>query len=138
MTNFNKKVKEMGATLFGKGETQRRMAKNTVKMIMGDVVTLYEEFYKYQGAGALFFNPTNPDNSSYVSVSDLKSDIAVAQEMCDDTTAEFLGKLVNVISKSSDSGKPVVVMVSEKGMSVHVLDLNEIDDRINQISDAAS
>jgi hypothetical protein len=138
MTSMNNKIKKMSATLFGKSEAQRRMAKNTVKMIAGDVVTLYEEFYKYKGLGALFFNPVKPDQSSYMTVKDLSSDKAVAEEMCDEPTADFLNKLINLIGKNSEDNKPIVVMLSDKGMSVHVLDLNQIEDRINEISDAAS
>jgi len=138
MTNMNNKIKQMSATLFGKTETQRRIAKNTVKMIMGDVATLYEEFYKYKGLGALFFNPNKPDQSSYMTVKDLNSDKAVAEEMCDEQTATFLNKLINLIDKNSEDHKPIVVMVSDKGMSAHVLDLNQVEERINNISDAAS
>lgn len=138
MSNFGKRIKEFSANVFGTSESQRRMAKNTVKMILGDMVTLYQEFKTHLGTGALFFMPNSPTKSSYVTVKDLVNDKAIAEEMCDKATGEFLTKLIHIIEKNEESGKPVIVMTSGFELTVHVLDLNEIDENINKVADAAS
>lgn len=138
MTDFGKKIKALSASLFGKGEVQSRMAKNTLKMILGDMVTLHDEFKKYKGTGALFFTPENPLKSSYVTINDLVNDKAVAEEMCDEGTGKFLEKLINILEKNKEAEHPVVVLCSEIGLSVHVLDLNETDEKIDKVADAAS
>jgi len=73
MTMFNsKKTKQAFKSIFGFSEIQNRIALNTIKMIVGDMVTLYTEFKTNEGAGALFFVPSQPEASRYVTVADIK------------------------------------------------------------------
>jgi hypothetical protein len=138
MPNFGKKIKDFTTSVFGIGETQRRMAKSAVKMIIGDMVTLHDEFKKYRGTGALFFTPHDPLNSSYVTLQELVNDKSVAEEMCDENIARFLDTLIKLLQKHEGKSQPIVVLCNDVGFSVHVLDLNEADERIDKVADAAS
>lgn len=137
MSNKNT-VEKLAKAIFGKSEVQNRVALNAVKMIVGDIATLYSEFRKTEGLGALFFNPASPDCSQFMTLKDIHTDVILAEEIMDDYLKDFLNKLINVINKEAESEKPVVVMVDETAMSVHVIDLNLADERINEVVDAIS
>ena len=137
MSNKNT-VEKLAKAIFGKSEVQNRVALNAVKMIVGDIATLYSEFRKTEGLGALFFNPASPDCSQFMTLKDIHTDVILAEEIMDNYLKDFLNKLINVINKEAESEKPVVVMVDETAMSVHVIDLNLADERINEVVDAIS
>jgi hypothetical protein len=69
MNKFHEIGEQLKNMLFGKSEVKNRVSENTVRMILGDVTTLYAEFRKAKGAGALFFNPSNSEASQYMTVS---------------------------------------------------------------------
>lgn len=138
MSRFKNTATELAKKIFGRSEVQNRIALNTVKMIIGDITTLYEEFKKAEGNGALFFNPSKPDCSQYMTIRDIQTDIALAEEIMDSALAGFLQKLITVVEKESDSGKPIVVMVDQRGMSIHLIDLEAAEELLNKTSDAAS
>ena len=131
-------VEKLARAIFGKSEVQNRIALNAVKMIVGDIATLYAEFRKTEGLGALFFNPASPDCSHFMTLKDIHTDVILAEEIMDDYLKEFLNKLISVINKEAESQQPIVVMVDETSMSVHVLDLNLAEERINEVVDAVS
>jgi hypothetical protein len=130
MTKDNKKA--LGSKLFGKSEVQNRISKNALKMIMGDIATLYSEFRTAQGLGALFFNTTAPLNSLFMTIQEIYNDIVLAEELMDNETKKFLQKVLNVIEKNSDNTTPVVVMVDTTGLSIHLLDLDVIAENIEK------
>lgn len=136
MTNDN--IKALGNKLFSKSEVQNRIAKNALKVILGDMTTLYNEFRTASGLGALFFNTMSPLNSLYMTTKEIYNDIILAEELMDTDTKEFLQKTLNVIEKNSDNTTPVVVMVDSDGMSIHLLDLDEINQRIDQQAEEAA
>lgn len=136
MTNDN--IKALGNKLFSKSEVQNRIAKNALKVILGDITTLYNEFRTASGLGALFFNTMSPLNSLYMTTKEIYNDIILAEELMDTDTKEFLQKTLNVIEKNSDNTTPVVVMVDSDGMSIHLLDLDEISQRIDQQAEEAA
>jgi hypothetical protein len=136
MTNDN--IKALGNKLFSKSEVQNRIAKNALKVILGDMTTLYNEFRTASGLGALFFNTMSPLNSLYMTTKEIYNDIILAEELMDTDTKEFLQKTLNVIEKNSDNTTPVVVMVDSDGMSIHLLDLDEISQRIDQQAEEAA
>ena len=129
---------QLAKKLFGKSEAQNRMSLSTVKMILADIHTLYKEFKDAEGAGALFFHPSSPDQSQYMTIKDMQGDIALAEEIMDKALTEFLRKILTIIEKEDESDKPIVVMINEGGMSVHVLDLESADKMLDQTADAAS
>ena len=135
----SKELDKLAKNLFGKSEVKNRIGLNAAKMITGDIVTLYQEFRKASGAGALCFNPTKPDKSIYMTVSDLKVDMALAEEMCDSETAAFLAKAIELVHKvSADEDKALVLLTSNYGISAHVVDLEQANSRLDGIADAAS
>lgn len=138
MTNFGSNLKSLGQKLFGRGEVQNRISKNALRVIFSDVHTLYTEFKKAKGAGALFFNPYAPDNSTYLDLTEIKNDIALAQELLDTETAGFLKTLFNVVDNESDSAKSVVVLVQNTKLSLFTIDLNEVDKHIDELANAYS
>jgi hypothetical protein len=135
----SKELDKLAKNLFGKSEVKNRIGLNTAKMITGDIVTLYQEFRKASGAGALCFNPAKPDKSIYMTVPDLKVDMALAEEMCDKETSAFLAKTIELVQKVSEKDdKALVLLTSSHGISAHVIDLDEANSRLDGIADAAS
>lgn len=124
MPEFSQKAKRLAQSLFSKSEVQNRISMNAVKMIIGDVVTLYTEFRNAEGLGALFFNPQRPDDSQYLTISEIHKDVALAEELMNNELSDFLKKLINLIQKEQENDSPIVVMIDQSGMSVHVIDLN--------------
>jgi|TARA_R110002126_G_scaffold10363_3_gene47206 hypothetical protein len=125
-------TKALGQKLFGKSEVQDKISKNALKIILGDIVTLYSEFRTAKGLGALFFNTTAPSNSLYMTIKEIYNDIIVAEELIDSDTKQFLQSVLNIVEKNSDNTTPIVVMVDAKGLSVHLLDLDAINDNIEK------
>lgn len=133
------KVEKLIKKLFGASEIQNRIAKSTVKLIVSDIITLYTEFRKAEGLGALFFNIEYPNRSIYLDVQEIYKDITVAEEMMDTKTKDFLQKLLNVIEKNENNNTPVVVMVQDSGLSIHLLDSTSVDETLDKrILDATS
>jgi hypothetical protein len=106
-------------------------------MIIGDIVTLYEEFKKAEGLGALFFNPSVPENSTYLNIEDIKNDIILAEEIMDNDLKDTLKKLLNVIDKERDTNNAVVVLLDSHALSIHLVDLNTTEETINELANAA-
>jgi len=138
MSSFRSTATELAKKIFGRSEVQNRIALNTVKMIIGDIATLYEEFRKAEGNGALFFNPSKPECSQFMTIKDIQTDIALAEEIMDEDLAGFLKKLITVVDTESETDKPIVVMVDQRGMSIHLIDLEAAEELLNKTSDAAS
>jgi hypothetical protein len=137
MTN-SRNSERLANKLFSKSEVQNKIAANTVKMIVGDIVTLYQEFRKAEGLGALFFNPVSPENSNYMTIKDIKNDIILSEELMDDDLRDFLRKILKVVEKEQHEDKAIVVMVNNQTMSIHLIDLNTVDVHIKELVDAFS
>lgn len=59
--------------------------------------------------------------------------------MMDRKTKDFLQKLLNVIEKNENNTTPVVVMVNEASLSIHLLDSDSVDETLDKrILDATS
>lgn len=129
---------KLANSIFGRSEVQNRIALNTVKMIVGDIVTLYDEFKKAEGLGALFFNPSEPEASTYLTIEQIKKDIILAEEILDNDLKDFLTKLLNVIDKEQNNKVAVVVMLNSLSFSIHLIDLNAAEDRLNDFANAIS
>lgn len=128
----------LASKLFSKSEVQNKIAVNTVKMIVGDIVTLYQEFRKAEGLGALFFNPVTPENSSYMTIKDVQNDIVLAEELMDDDLRDFLKKILRVIEDEQEQETAIVVLINNQTMSIHIIDLNTVDVQIKELVDAFS
>jgi hypothetical protein len=137
MTN-GRNSERLASKLFSKSEVQNKIAVNTVKMIVGDIVTLYQEFRKAEGLGALFFNPVTPENSSYMTIKDVQNDIVLAEELMDDDLRDFLKKILRVIEDEQEQETAIVVLINNQTMSIHIIDLNTVDVQIKELVDAFS
>jgi len=137
MTN-GRNSERLAHKLFSKSEVQNKIAVNTIKMIVGDIVTLYQEFRKAEGLGALFFNPVAPENSNYMTIKDVRNDIVLAEELMDDDLRDFLKKILRVIEDEQEQENAIVVLINNQTMSIHVIDLNTVDGQITELADAFS
>lgn len=137
MTN-GRNSERLASKLFSKSEVQNKIAVNTVKMIVGDIVTLYQEFRKAEGLGALFFNPITPENSSYMTIKDVQNDIVLAEELMDDDLRDFLKKILRVIEDEQEQETAIVILINNQTMSIHIIDLNTVDVQIKELVDAFS
>jgi len=133
-----KNSERLANKLFGKSEVQNKIAVNTVKMIVGDIVTLYQEFRKAEGLGALFFNPVTPENSSYMTIKDVQNDIVLAEELMDDDLRDFLKKILRVIGDEQEQETAIVVLINNQTMSIHIIDLNTVEVQMKELVDAFS
>jgi hypothetical protein len=132
MTRENKLL-AFAKKFFGKSEVKNRISKATMKMIFGDMKTLYDEFRKYKGPGALVYNFGLPDNSYYMEVDDIKNDIAQAEESMDAGIADALKRVMKVVEKHEHDEHSIIVTVDENFLSCMVLDFNQIDEQLEAI-----
>lgn len=126
--------------LFGGGdEVKRKMSKGIAQVILEDMITLYREYYMASGAGILVFNMDQPGQSRYITMADILADKAVAEEMLDKETAAFLAKAANIVEKEEDRNTAVIMLVESgcTNLQVHVIDLEEAADAIEQIAEDA-
>lgn len=107
----------------------------TLKSIIGDIVILYQEFRKASGPGSLVFSTISSEQGVYLTPDDIRTDIAMAQEMCDDGIGKYLSDLLEKVSKfEDDEDKAVITLLTDKGMSTHVLDLNDAEHNLKVLS----
>lgn len=126
--------------LFGGGdEVKRKMSKGIAQVILEDMITLYREYYMASGAGILVFNMDQPGQSRYITMADILADKAVAEEMLDEETAAFLAKAADIVEKEEDRNTAVIMLVESgcTNLQVHVIDLEEAADAIEQIAEDA-
>jgi hypothetical protein len=129
-------TQKLTSKIFGPSEVQNRIGMSAVKLILSDIVTLYNEFKEASGAGALFFNPWKPDLSQYLTLKDIQTDIVLAEELMDNKLKAFLQKIQKVATKEADSSNAVVVLITEESMSIHVLNLDSADEKLQEKANA--
>jgi len=80
-----------------------------------------------------------PGQSRYITMADILADKAVAEEMLDEETAAFLAKAANIVEKEEDRNTAVIMLVESgcTNLQVHVIDLEEAADAIEQIAEDA-
>ena len=131
----SQRAERIAKALFGKSEKQQRLAMETLKSIIGDIVILYQEFRKASGPGSLVFSTLSSEQGVYLTPDDIRTDIAMAQEMCDDGMGKYLNDLLEKVSKfEHDEDKAVITLLTDKGMSTHVLDLNDAEHNLKVLS----
>ena len=131
----SQRAERIAKALFGKSEKQQRLAMETLKSIIGDIVILYQEFRKASGPGSLVFSTLSSEQGVYLTPEDIRTDIAMAQEMCDDGMGKYLNDLLEKVSKfEHDEDKAVITLLTDKGMSTHVLDLNDAEHNLKSLS----
>lgn len=138
MADLSQVAQQLKHNLFAGTEVKKRMAAGVARMIIGDIITLHDEFKKYKGDGALFFNTSNAEASQYLTVKDIQTDMALAEEMMNKDLATFFKKLLKVIEKESENSDPIVVMLDVNGMSIHVLNKDKIDEVLEEQANSAN
>ena len=128
------KSEELGQVLFGKGYASDKIAENTLKMIVGDMRAVYQEYVKIEGKGALFYNTINADFSTFMTLEDIRGDKQTATDHNDANLHDFLEKLEECVMKEEPFEKAIIVLLTADGMSLRLLDLDQATERI---SDAA-
>ena len=94
---MTQRAEKIAKHLFGKTEAQTRMASETLKSIIGDIVILYQEFRKASGPGSLVFNTLGGEQGVYMTPADIRNDITQAQEMMDDGLGSYLSDLLEKV-----------------------------------------
>lgn len=130
-------TKKMINSLFGGSEFKNKMAMNTAQMIVEDMLTLYKEYKAATGLGVLVFNGTNTLDSSWMTLADLKADVAVAEEFNDDKTASFLKRCVNACESEADNDVGIIMMVTKDALNLHIIDLEKAADALKEIAENA-
>ena len=125
------KTDELSAVLFGKGEVNDRVAKNSLKMIVGDMRAVYQEYVKVEGKGALFYNTINADFSTFMALKDIAGDKDLARTNGDEELHDFLEKLEKCVAEEDPWDKAIIVLLTNDGMSLHLLDLDEAAEKID-------
>ena len=134
---FNsKRVQDLKKFLFSGTETDRMISAGVMRTIFSDITRLYFENKNVKGKGILVFNPEQPDKSRYVTTGDLEDDIAIAQEACSDFLVDSLEKVLKVIEKESESDLALVAMIHEDSIAVHIINPEEINKSIDEMSNA--
>ena len=128
------KSDELAAVLFGKGEHSDRVAQNALKMIVGDMRAIFQEYVKAEGRGALFYNTINEDFSTFMKLEDIRGDKELAHNNNDSDLEEFLQKLENVVNDEDEFEKAIIVLLTQDGMSLHLLDIDEASEKIDAAS----
>ena len=126
------KTKRLVAALFKGGEVKQRIAANTVKTILADMDSLYQEYKKYKGPGALFFNPANDKQNNYLTVDDIKNDLCKAEEYEDTSIKEFLSSVIRAVEKVDD-GNSVLVLVEPPRLTINILDISKVDEQVDAL-----
>ena len=131
MTDFSKGAQKIAA-LFKGNETERMLTASVLRTILADMIRLYFENRKASGKGCLVFNPMEPTASRYITVVDIQSDLAIAEEAMDENIAEMFKTILRVIEKEDNEDIAIVAMIDDEGMHIHLLDPNDANERINE------
>jgi len=131
MTEFSKNAKKIQA-LFKGSEMERRLSAGVVRTIVSDMIRLYFENKAARGKGCLIFNPENPTASKYITKHDIEQDLSIAQEAMDDNFTELFEKVIKVIDKEDNNEIAIVVLITDEGLNIHLLDAEEANKRIDE------
>ncbi len=127
-------AKALAKTIFGNKKEKDRFAATTASLIVGDMITLYDEFRKARGAGALFMNPECPEQSTYLTLKEIHNDMSVAEEFGNNELAGVLKRLINV-AQNSDEGDAVIVTVDSNLLSAHVLNMTKAKEQLSNFAE---
>ena len=64
---------------------------------------------------------------------DLQTDLALAEEDCNDSFAEGFRKMLNCIEQHKDSDLAIVAMLYDEGLAVNIIDPDKINETIDKL-----
>lgn len=134
MSDLSRGATALIKNLFGGNETERMISAGVVRTILSDMTRLYFENRAAMGDGILVFDPENPEQSKYMTKTDLENDLAVAQEGMDSKAEELFSKVIKVIEKEADSDLALVAMVQHNEIAIHLIDPKEANKKIDEYS----
>ncbi len=134
MSDLSRGATALIKNLFGGNEKERMISAGVVRTILSDMTRLYFENRAALGNGILVFDPENPEQSKYMTKTDLENDLAVAQEGMDSKAEELFSKVIKVIEKEADSDLALVAMVQRNEIAIHLIDPKEANKKIDEYS----
>lgn len=134
MSDLSRGATALIKNLFGGNEKERMISAGVVRTILSDMTRLYFENRAALGNGILVFDPENPEQSKYMTKTDLENDLAVAQEGMDQKAEELFSKVIKVIEKEADSDLALVAMVQRNEIAIHLIDPKEANKKIDEYS----
>jgi hypothetical protein len=134
MSDLSRGATALIKNLFGGSEKERMISAGVVRTILSDMTRLYFENRAALGNGILVFDPENPEQSKYMTKTDLENDLAVAQEGMDRKAEELFSKVIKVIEKEADSDLALVAMVQRNEIAIHLIDPKEANKKIDEYS----
>lgn len=136
MSDLSRGATALIKNLFGGSEKERMISAGVVRTILSDMTRLYFENRAALGNGILVFDPENPEQSKYMTKTDLENDLAVAQEGMDRKAEELFSKVIKVIEKEADSDLALVAMVQRNEIAIHLIDPKEANKKIDEYSNS--
>lgn len=134
MSDLSRGAAALIKNLFGGNEKERMISAGVVRTILSDMTRLYFENRAALGDGILVFDPENPEQSKYMTKTDLENDLAVAQEGMDQRAEELFSKVIKVIEKETDSDLALIAMVQHNEIAIHLIDPKEANKKIDEYS----
>lgn len=136
MSDLSKNAAALIKSLFGGNETERMISAGVVRTILSDMTRLYFENRAAQGKGILVFNPESPSDSSYLTLTAVENDLALAQESMDSDLEELFTKVIKVIEKEAESDLALIAMVQSREIAIHLIDPVEANKKIDEYSNS--
>jgi hypothetical protein len=136
MSDLSKNAAALVKNLFSGNESERMISAGVVRTILSDMTRLYFENRAARGKGILVFNPGSPGDSSYLTLTQVENDLALAQESMDKDLEELFHKVVKVIEKESESDLALVAMVQSREIAIHLIDPVEANKKIDEYSNS--
>jgi len=136
MSDLSKNAAALVKSLFSGNESERMISAGVVRTILSDMTRLYFENRAARGKGILVFNPGSPGDSSYLTLTQVENDLALAQESMDKDLEELFHKVVKVIEKESESDLALVAMVQSREIAIHLIDPVEANKKIDEYSNS--
>ena len=118
------------AALNGKtGETEGKYLDAVVKLILGDMGTVYTKFWEAEGPGIICFQPDNQERSMfYMTFEELHS----AQELCERENngdlAETFRRILEAAQKLDPAESAGYIINDEEGIRYFAVDYNQAVD----------
>ena len=95
-------------------ENEQKFLAATAELILTDLVNIALNGIEKQGAGSLIINLEN-DSTTYMSGSDIESDILVAESERDEEVLKFLRDVMNKIDNNDWSTHVLITLISNAG-----------------------
>jgi len=127
---MKRREKLITAALDGKtGETEGKYLDAVVKLILGDMGTVYTKFWEAEGPGVICFQPDNKDRSMfYMTLEELHA----AQESCERENngdlAETFRRILEAAQKLDPAESAGYIINDEEGIRYFAVDYNQTVD----------